>query len=116
MRKAGIIIIAGIGIVIVTACSGAPGSPADACNQAMASVCNKIYSCIDTQTIQTTLGYTSQSDCTIKLQAQYNCANLTCPQGKTYNSTNASTCINDINTEACNQMANVPTPCLNTCQ
>ena len=115
MKKTALFLVSAVGIGIVS-CSGAPGSPADACNEAMATICAKIYSCVDAQTIKTTLGYTSQSDCQVKLQAQANCANQTCGQGRTYNSANAQTCINDINTEACNQTGTQPPSCSQICQ
>jgi len=114
MKKAGWIIVTGIGIGIVTACSGGASTPAEACNEAMSAICNKIYSCVDAQTITNTLGYTSAGDCITKLQAQTNCASQTCGQGRTYNAANANTCINDINTEACNQMTQTPPSCANT--
>jgi len=113
MKKTALFLVSAVGIGIVS-CSGAPGSPADACNEAMATICAKIYSCVDAQTIKTTLGYTSQGDCQVKLQAQANCVNQTCPQGRTYNSANAQTCINDINAEACNQASSTPPSCAST--
>jgi len=116
MKKAGWIIVTGIGIGVVSACSGGASNPVDACYSAVQAVCAKIYSCIDAQTIQNTFGYTSQSDCVTKGDATQNCANKTCPQGRTFNANEASICINDINTEACNQLANVPPSCTQTCQ
>ncbi len=113
MKKAAIFLVSAVGIGIVS-CSGAPGTLADACNEAMSSVCAKIYQCVDAQTIKTTLGYTSQSDCTIKLQSQANCVNQACPQGRTYNSANAQTCINDVNAEAGNQATSTPPSCAST--
>ncbi len=114
MKKAGFVVVAGIGIVIVSACSGGASNPQDACNQLVSATCGKIYQCVDATTIKNTLGYTSQSDCVVKLTAQYNCPNAACPQGRTFNSANATTCINDINAEACNQASSVPPSCQST--
>jgi hypothetical protein len=113
MKKVALFFVSAVGVGIVS-CSGGPGTPAEACNQAMSAICAKIYACVDTQTIQKTLGYTSQGDCLTKLEATANCANQACPQGRTYNSANASTCINDINTEACNQTGSQPPSCAPT--
>jgi hypothetical protein len=103
-------------VVLLGACGGS--SPTDGCNKIAAAICAKFYQCIDAQTIKTTLGYTSQDDCTIKLEAQGNCANYTCAQGRTYNASAADTCANDLNNEACNQATQTPPSCNvnNICQ
>ena len=103
--------------VLAAACSGAPGTFHDACNDIASTACDKLFQCVAPDVIKQQLGYTDQNDCTIKLQAQANCANITnCPSGTTYSSANASTCINDIKGAACIQTVQNPPSCNTICE
>ena len=116
MIKASIFLLSGA-LVVTSACGGGPGNPHDACNQIGSSVCEKLFQCVAPDVLKNQLGYTDQEDCTIKLQTQANCTNITtCPSGTTYSSANASTCIDDIKSSQCINTVSTPPSCQTICQ
>ncbi len=116
MIKASIYVLSAA-LVVTSACGGGPGNAQDACNQIASNACAKLFQCVDPSVLKTQLGYTDQGDCTIKLQSQANCNNITgCPSGTTYSSANASTCIDDIKNSQCIQQVSNPPSCQTICQ
>src|SRR5262245_17569938 len=101
--------VLGFGLVSSVAILGACGgnSPQDECNKISNVICSKLYSCVDSATIQQTLGFTSQGECVTTYESTLKCATAkdTCPVGTTYNGAAADTCVNDYNAMSCNQLA-----------
>lgn len=94
--------------LLVGACSGNDtSSPSAACNSLANTVCNKLSSC-------NLLGSTSVSTCTSALEGQLSCSTQSCPSGKSFNSSAASQCLNDIGNESCTDVGNAVLP--NSCQ
>jgi len=105
-------------LFLLGACGG--NSPQDECNKIASVACSKLYQCVDPATITSTLGFTSQSQCTDSYQSTLHCATAqaNCPAGTTYNGAAADTCVNDYNNLACNQVASgtKPLSCGQVCQ
>ncbi len=100
--------------LLLFACSSSDTSnPSAACNSALSAVCNKASSCNG-------LGTISVSEC-ISLGSS-SCTNAACPSGKTFSSSAASQCINDINALSCTDANNdytngtLPSSCDLICQ
>lgn len=100
-------------LFVFAACSGAPSNPTDFCNQVSQVVCHRIFDCA-LGTAQTLYG--TEDDCRTKFEANLNCGTAQCPAGTTYNPTNAQTCIDDLNGEACTDVVKgtIPALCLAT--
>jgi hypothetical protein len=112
--------LSAIGVVIAiinvaTGCSGGPGDPISACNDEAAAICHRLYECNDATTIQKTFGYSSESDCTSKGEVTLKCSTAGCPLLSKYQPDNANTCLNDYNSQVCNDTS-IPTACTMVCQ
>jgi hypothetical protein len=79
--------------VAFLACSSSDTStPSAACNSLVSATCNKEASCNSSVSVST---------CISAAEALAGCANLTCPQGTTYNSNNVNTCLDAVNNASC---------------
>ncbi len=92
-------------VVVVAACGG--NSPQDECNKIANVICQQLYKCVDSSTIQQSLGFTSQSECVTTEQNTLKCSTAkdTCPAGTLYDGNAADTCVNDYAAESCNQIS-----------
>jgi|SRR5215813_8810079 len=101
----------------LSACGGNSSTqdPLSACKTGSDVVCNKSFQCYPTEAQNL---YGTVSNCITAAEAA-NCttAKLTCPAGTTFNSDNASKCIDGYRNESCTDLlnANVPPACLQTC-
>jgi len=95
-------------LVLGAACGGS--SPTSDCDSAASAICNKLFQCAQTAATQE---YGTESGCEAKLQANANCASLTCPAGTTYNGSQFEDCINAVNAESCADATMSPTQCQN---
>ena len=73
------------------------GTLATACESASTALCTRASSC----GLLSHLGFSSVSDCVTYLESASACSTKVCPSGKTYNSSQASTCLSDIQKGAC---------------
>jgi hypothetical protein len=102
--------------VAVTGCSSNSNAsdPVTACKNFVSTVCNRVYVCFPS-----TPG--TAASCTTTAEANCTTANTTCPQGQTFNSSNASQCITDVGNLSCTDIQNIyaggnpPTSCENVC-
>lgn len=117
MRK--LLLVIGLS-VLVSACGSSnnnTSTPLEACQSLVSTLCNKIFQCFPTQAAQL---YANAAACTTAVEATTcTAANTTCPTGKTFSSSQASTCINDTAAEACPTSidnATTPASCDTVCQ
>ncbi len=100
--------------VCAVGCSSSTSTdnPTDACNSVVNAGCNKASACN-----QLTNGVTVQQ-CITAAEAAAGCATIACPTGKTFNSGNASSCVNAVNAQSCTDFGNnvTPTVCNTVCQ
>ena len=90
-------------------CGGSDLSPQEACNQAMAAMCERANTC----GALSGMGFSSVSECTTNMQA-LNCSNtsdITCDPGETFQQSQAKKCISDLKNQACTDLDNMPPAC-----
>jgi hypothetical protein len=105
----------GLLVTSLVGCGGGDGnsSAQQLCNQSAAATCEKNFACGGASAL-TDLGYTSVADCT--KQSQADCANPTCPTGKTYHPEQAQKCIDETKAQSCTDFAdNPPASCTQVC-
>lgn len=100
-------------------------SPEQACNDAVAASCNKMYTCYtgaELDAIKSQFGAT-EADCTTALKTAAACASKkdaasACETGKTYDAAAASSCVSDFKALSCDALkANMtPSSCNNVCK
>jgi|GEM_PF-2407260 len=73
------------------------GTLAAACESASTDLCNRASSCGKLSQ----LGFSSVSACISYLESASACSTKVCPSGTTYNSSQASTCLSDIQNGPC---------------
>jgi hypothetical protein len=105
-----------LALLMAVAVSGCGGTdPLTACKDGVSAVCDKSFACFPTEAEQI---YGNVSNCKTTFGAA-TCTtdNTTCPAGTSFNSGNASQCVNDYKNESCTDFANhnIPSSCLNTC-
>ncbi len=98
-----------VGVAAALSSCGGVSTPQDACRGLFSATCQKEFACYDASTLDPLLGYSSESDCVTKSEA--NCSTVACPQGTTFDSAMANACINDINAETCDQALGTPSSC-----
>jgi len=91
MRR--LLMLAGLCAVAV-GCSSGTGNPADACNTAANTICNKLSSC-------GSLNGITVAQCVTEAETAATCSTRTCPSGTSFDSNLANTCLNDINSASC---------------
>ncbi len=114
MKHVASIFVAGVTLSTAASplsCSSGPSTPQDACRGLVSATCQKEFACYDASTLDPLLGYSSESDCVTRFEANADCSTATCPQGTTFDSAMASSCINDINAETCDQALSTPSSC-----
>lgn len=91
---------------LAVGCGSSNGNPADACNNAANTICNKLSSC-------GSLNGSTVAQCVTAGAAAASCSTRTCPAGTSFDSNLASTCITDINNENCASISSgtVPASC-----
>ncbi len=98
-------------------CGGSSLSPLEACNQAMAAVCERSSACGGAAALSS-MGYASVDDCTKGMQAA-NCAasQLTCATGEAFQSNQAQKCVDDLRNQSCTDVSNgvEPAACALVC-
>jgi hypothetical protein len=98
-------------ILVVSGLSAACGSdddggasPAQACNDAAVTLCARLFECVDAATLAL-LGYTSQSQCVTKTQADEGCSAKTaenaCTGSLKYHGDQAQKCISQFKGATC---------------
>ena len=104
----------------LSGCGSGSGStntsdPVAACKSVFTTLCNKLFQCNASGAGQV---YGSASACASSLGAGCSSGNASCPSGTSYNSGNASTCINDYGNESCSDIMSGVTPgsCSHVCQ
>jgi hypothetical protein len=100
-------------MLVVSALSAACGSdddgasPAQACNDAAATLCEQLFKCVDAATLALA-GYTSQSQCVTKTQTDEGCAAKTtdnaCEGSLKYHADQASKCVEQFKGATCAQI------------
>ena len=100
----------------LSACGGSgTGDPLSACKSGIDAVCNKAFQCFPAEFQQL---YGSLSGCITQFgAATCTTAATTCPPGTSFNSSNASRCVDDYKNESCTDLGNnnIPPSCLQTC-
>lgn len=88
--------------VCLTNCGGGSVSPADACNQAMAAMCERASTCGGVAALNELGGFASVAECTKGLQAA-SCTsnNITCPAGQVFQSDQAQKCVDSLRSQTC---------------
>jgi hypothetical protein len=99
--------------LFVLSCGGGDDlSPGEACNQAMAIVCDKWFACYTKEILEAnkTIFGLNAADCKVKYQgSECNAEKVRCDLGTTFNSANASMCVAGYRQMSCNDiMANPP--------
>lgn len=102
----------------VLGCGGSSNNTSDpvaACKSVFTTVCNKLFQCNAAGAAQL---YGNASTCASTLSTGCTSTNASCPSGKSYNASAASSCINDYGNESCTDVTNGVTPasCNNVCQ
>jgi hypothetical protein len=104
---------------VLAACSsdsnGSTDNPVEACNSFSSAVCNRFFACDATAAANV---YGNVTACISDVSAQASCSTASCPTGKTFNSSQAQTCLNDLTNQSCPDNANstLPTSCTTICQ
>jgi hypothetical protein len=81
----------------------------------VAATCEKNFACGGAQALLDMGGYGSVADCTKAMQAQ-DCANPTCPAGKTYHPDQVQKCTDETKAQSCADFAsNPPASCMEVC-
>ncbi|MEW6431639.1 MAG: hypothetical protein AB1730_09010 [Myxococcota bacterium] len=111
--------------VLAFALSACGTSPEQLCNDAVAAMCNKMYTCYtgaELDAIKSQFGPT-EADCTSKFKTQAACASkkdssTACETGKTYDASAASACVSDFKALSCEALKGnmTPTSCDNVCK
>jgi hypothetical protein len=111
MRNVLAVLCASVALAGCGSSSTDTSTPQAACNSFVSTTCNRLYAC------SSSLPGTAAS-CTTAAEAQLGCSTAACPSGKTFNSSAASQCLSDVNSESCTDINNAVTPasCSNTCQ
>jgi hypothetical protein len=110
MRK--LLIVVGLSVTAVGCGSNNTGDPVSACNSFSSAACNRLYAC------DTDHQLTGTADtCTTAAEAAAGCPTAACDPGKTFNSSNASSCVSAIQNESCTDVQNgtVPAVCNTVC-
>lgn len=92
-------------------CGGDDLSPQEACNQAMAAICERANTCGGTTWSE--MGFSSVAECTTGMQA-LNCSNpaeIACDPGETFQQAQAKKCISDLKGQACTALDSMPPAC-----
>jgi hypothetical protein len=89
-------------------------SEKDACNQAMAAMCERRFACEGATGLATMGSYATAADCTAGMQAM-NCNPASCDPGETYHSDQAKTCVDALKNQACSTLDTAPASCNSVC-
>jgi hypothetical protein len=103
-----------VAILVVSGLSAACGSdddggssPAQACNDAAVTLCSRLFECIDAATLALA-GYTSESQCVTKTQADEGCSAKTtdnaCEGSLKYHADQADKCVSQFKAATCAQI------------
>ena len=92
-----------LGGIVISACGSA--SPTSDCNNVAHTICQRFFTCSATAAAQL---YVSESNCETQLQANYNCASLTCPANTTYHDDKVNACISAVNAQTCADTSTPP--------
>jgi hypothetical protein len=113
MRRTLLAVLVAAGL---TACgsSSSASDPTAACKNVFTTLCNKLFQCDPSAAAQ---AYGSAANCATNLSGSCTSANTACPNGKSYNASNASQCISDYGNESCTDITSgvTPTSCSNVC-
>lgn len=101
-------LVGSLGLALV-GCGGGSLSEKDACNQAMAAICNRTFVCPGAAGLSS-LGYATEADCTAGLEAS-RCANYSCAAGETYHPDQAQACVDNLKQQACSDLGTMPAAC-----
>jgi hypothetical protein len=105
--------------VVLAGCSsssnGSTDNPKDACTSFVTTICTKLFACEPTAAAA---AFTNQQGCVTALSADASCATAACGTGKTFNSGQAQTCLNDYSNQSCSdaEAGTVPASCNTVCQ
>jgi hypothetical protein len=111
--------LASLGVLVAATigCGSSDGnaSAKQACNQTMAARCERTFACGGASAL-TDMGYGSVAECTQGLQSE-NCANPTCPAGKSYHADQAQKCADETKAQSCTDFneGNPPASCSLVC-
>jgi len=110
------VLVAAVLSVAFAGCSSSSNTdtPAAACNSLITAVCNRVFACDNAAATQ---AFGSVSNCITTGETAAGCSTAACSAGKTFNSGNASSCVNGISNAACAdvEQGNYPAVCDNVC-
>jgi len=106
-----VFVVLGVLSAGLPSCGGGDLSPQEACNQAMAAMCERANTCGGTA--WSDMGFSSVAECATGMQT-VNCSNssdIACDPGETFQQSQAKKCISDLKSQACTDLANMPPAC-----
>jgi Flp pilus assembly protein TadD len=104
--------------VVLAGCSSDSSNtsnPSQACTSFVTAACDRLFAC---QPTAAAAAYGTAANCATTLGTEANCSTASCASGKSFNSGQAQTCLNDYKNQTCAAVegATVPTSCNTVCQ